>query len=110
MHNMWPRGNPHGCSHSPACGDDPALYLSGMPMELDPARGASQSMPCVSLQPLGPAKEGKAMTCAECGYTIGWDCECHEELNALRREAEHAERHARDTESSTEQETSDDSA
>lgn len=31
------------------------------------------------------------MTCAECGMTVGWDCECNEEYNALIRDAENAE-------------------
>ena len=26
------------------------------------------------------------MTCTACGMTIGWDCACNEELNALMRE------------------------
>lgn len=26
------------------------------------------------------------MTCAQCGCTVGWDCECNSEYNALIRE------------------------
>ena len=27
------------------------------------------------------------MTCASCGMTVGWDCECNSEYNALLRES-----------------------